>query len=226
MIILFGYWGLLVWGGGTDPYSLEGNLVLKADIAVLGAEHLYGGFGIKFDPEGLLSSLPAIGTVIIGYLIGSYIDRSDLQRPALSTLVAVGVLGIALGMLWGDYFPIIKALWTSSYVLYTAGIATLVLTFFLWLIDIKGIKKWSQPLIVFGLNPLFIYALSGIIIRVMWMIKWDSGDGVITLQQWIYKGLASVLGDTPGSLAFALLYVALHWFIAWWMYRRKIFIKV
>ncbi len=221
--ILLGYWGLLSLGG-SDPYSLENNLVLTVDLALLGADHLYGGFGIPFDPEGLLSSIPAIGTVIIGYLVGSYIDRSKMQRPALSTLVAVGVLGIAIGMLWGRVFPIIKALWTSSYVLYTAGIATLVLTLFVWLIDMKGIKKWSQPLIVFGLNPLFIYALSGIIIRIMWMIKWD--DGEQALQPFIYNGLASVFGDTGGSLAFAILYVMLHWLIAWWMYKRKIFIKV
>lgn len=224
-IILLGYWGILSLAGDA-AYSLEGNLVLKADMAVLGADHLYGGFGIPFDPEGLLSSLPSIGTVIIGYLVGSYIDRSGMQRPALSTLVAVGVLGIALGMLWGRSFPIIKALWTSSYVLYTAGIATLLLTFFVWLIDLKGVKRWAQPLIVFGLNPLFIYALSGIIIRVMWMIKWTSADGEQALQPFIYHGLASVFGDTGGSLAFAILYVMLHWLIAWWMYQRKIFIKV
>ena len=225
-VILLGYWALLAYTGGAEPYGLETNLVRKVDIALLGASHLYGGFGVDFDPEGLLSSIPAVGTVIIGFLVGSYIDRSKLQGPALFTLIAVGALGIVLGLVWGMSFPIIKALWTSSYVVYTAGIATILLALFLYIIDIKGMKKWAQPLIVFGLNPLFIYALSGIIIQVMWMIKWQVGDATVSLQSAIYEGLASVLGHTNGSLAFAILYVMLHWAIALWMYRRKIFIKV
>jgi len=224
--ILLGYWALIALAGGEAPYSLESNFVRQVDIALLGSEHLYGGFGIQFDPEGLLSSVPAAATVIIGYLIGSYIDRSKLRGPALLTLVVAGVIGVVLGTVWGGSFPIIKALWTSSYVVYTGGIATILLAFFLYVIDIRGIKKWAQPLIVFGLNPLFIYALSGIIIKVMWMIKWESAGETISLQQWVYNGLASVLGNMNGSLAFALLYVLLHWAIALWMYRRKVFIKV
>ena len=225
-VVLLGYWALLAFAGGENPYSLETNLVRQVDIAILGASHLYGGFGIDFDPEGLLSSIPAVGTVIIGFLVGSYIDRSKLQGPALFTLVTIGLIGIVLGLIWGKTFPINKPLWTSSYVVYTAGIATVLLAAFLYVIDIMKVRRWAQPLIVLGLNPLFIYALSGIIIQVMWMIKWDSAGESVSLQSAVYNGLASVLGNTNGSLAFALLYVALHWLIALWMFKRKIFIKV
>jgi predicted acyltransferase len=224
--ILIGYWGLLAFFGGDDAYSLQNNIAVKVDVAIFGENHVYQGFGIPFDPEGLVSSIPAIATVIIGFLIGSYIDRSKLHRPALSTLVAVGIIGVGLGVVWGQSFPIIKALWTSSYVVYTVGLATILLALFLWLIDIKGVKKWAQPLVVFGLNPLFIYALSGIIITVMEIVKVGSGPGAISLRRAIFNELAAVFGEMNGSLGFAFLYVGLHWLIAWWMFRKKIFIKV
>jgi len=224
--ILVGYWGLLYFYGGDDPYSLENNIARKVDLLILGENHVWNGFGVPFDPEGLMSSIPAVATVIIGFLIGSYIDRTKLEGPALSTLVVVGAIGVGLGVVWGQSFPIIKGLWTSSYVVYTAGLATILLAFFLWLIDIKGYKKWAQPLVVFGMNPLFIFALSGIIIRVMGMIKLGSGPGTISLRSVIYNELAAVFGEMNGSLGFALLYVGLHWLIAWWMFRKNIFIKV
>jgi len=224
--ILIGYWGLLAFFGGDDPYSLESNVAGQIDLAIFGDNHVYHGFGIPFDPEGLVSSIPAIATVIIGFLIGSYIDRTRLQRPALSTLVAVGAIGVGLGIVWGQSFPIIKGLWTSSYVVYTAGLATIILSLFLWLIDIKGFKKWAHPLVVFGLNPLFIFALSGIIITILGLIKVGSGPTATSLRGACYIELAAVFGDMNGSLAFALLYVGLHWLIALWMFQRKIFIKV
>ncbi len=224
--ILIGYWGLLAYFGGDDPYSLEHNIARQIDLAILGEAHVWHGFGIAFDPEGLVSSIPAVATVIIGFLIGSYIDRTKLQRPALSSLVAIGAIGVGLGIVWGQSFPMIKGLWTSSYVVYTAGLATLLLALFLWLIDIKGYKKWAQPLVVFGMNPLFIFALSGIIIRILGMIKLGSGPATISLRGAIYNELAAVFGEMNGSLGFALLYVGLHWLIASWMFRKKIFIKV
>lgn len=224
--ILLGYWGLLAFFGGEDPYGLETNIARQIDLAILGENHVWGGFGIPFDPEGLISSIPAVATVIIGFLIGSYIDRTQLRRPALSTLVAVGAIGVGLGLVWGQSFPIIKGLWTSSYVVYTAGLATILLALFLWLIDMKGYRRWAQPLVVFGMNPLFIYALSGIIIQVMGMIKIGGGMGRTSLREGIYNELAAVFGEMNGSLGFALLYVGLHWLIAWWMFQKKIFIKV
>jgi predicted acyltransferase len=224
--ILLGYWALLAFFGGDDPYGLETNIARQIDLAILGENHVWHGFGLAFDPEGLASTIPAVATVIIGFLIGAYIDRTQMRRPAFSSLVAIGMTGVGLGIVWGQSFPIIKGLWTSSYVVYTAGLATLLLALFLWLIDMKGYKRWAQPFIVFGLNPLFIFALSGILIRVMIMIKIGSGIGTTSLHGAIYQELAAMFGDMNGSLGFAILFVILHWMIAWWMYRKKIFIKV
>lgn len=226
-VILIAYWLILRLWGGDSPYALETNVVRKVDIAIFGEEHLYHGFGIAFDPEGLLSSLPAVGTVIIGFIVGRYIDRTKLRGPAISTLLLCGVLGIGLGLLWNIVFPINKPLWTSSYVVYTGGIAIILLTLFLWLMDIRNWKKWAHPLIVFGLNPLFIYALSIVIIKTFGHIAWESHGEMTDLREYLYEAVfVPLAGNMNGSLLFALCYVALHWFIAWWMYRKRIFIKI
>ena len=227
LAILFGYWAILAFGAETDPYSLEQNVARTVDLAIFGEAHVYGGFGIPFDPEGLLSSIPAVGTVILGYMLGSYIDRSSLQPPALRNMLLAGGALILSGWTLGYAFPIIKGLWTSSYVLYTAGIATLVLTLFLWLIDMKGWSKWAQPFVVFGMNPLFIYALSVLFVKIMFRISLPAGDGQMNMYQWIYEMVCvPIAGNMNGSLLFALSYVALHWLIALILYRRQIFIKV
>ena len=137
------------------------------------------------------------------------------------------MIGIVLGVIWDQSFPINKPLWTSSYVVYTAGIATLMLSAFLWVIDVKGKKKWALPLVMFGMNPLFIYALSILFVKTMFRIKWQADGETVNLYQWIYEQVfASWAGDLNGSLFFALSYVLLHLCIAWILYRRKIFVKV
>jgi predicted acyltransferase len=122
-ILLLIYWGLLSFFGGADPYSLGGNFALKADIAVLGKNHLYTGFGIPFEPEGLLSTIPAVCTVIIGYFIGGMVGKGAASGKTVIKIILLGVAAIGLGYLWNMIFPINKPLWTSSYVLFTAGIA-------------------------------------------------------------------------------------------------------
>ncbi len=142
-------------------------------------------------------------------------------------MVVFGVIGIALGLVWDQSFPIIKALWTSSYVVYTAGIATIILAVFLWVIDVKGYKKWAQPLVVFGMNPLFIFALSGLIVKTLTRIKWDVGGETISAFSWAYDAVfVPIAGNLNGSLLFAITYVLIHWLIALWLFKRRIFIKV
>ncbi len=121
-VILLAYWGILGIFGGPDPYSLQGNIAPKIDAAILGKNHLYKGFGIPFDPEGLLSTLPAICTVLIGYYIGELIGKGETNRKTVLKLILFGIASTGLGLLWGLLFPINKPLWTSSYVLYTAGL--------------------------------------------------------------------------------------------------------
>jgi predicted acyltransferase len=225
--ILLIYWALLGFLGGPDPYSLAGNLTPKVDAFLLGEAHLYKGFGIPFDPEGLLSTFPSIATVILGFMAGGLISRTERSKIPLY-LIIYGVSGVAAGMLWGLLFPVNKPLWTSSYVIYTAGLACIIMAILIWIIDIKEYKKWTSFFVVFGMNPLFIFALAGVWARILTrIIKINEGDTVVTGYNWLYQNIFQPLaGDINGSLLFALSHIAVFWFICYVLYKKKIFIKV
>ena len=127
-VILFGYWALMHFMGGADPYSLECNYARTVDIAVLGENHLFRGFGMPFDPEGLLSTLPATATVLLGFMAGGLISANGSSWKTPGWLALTGTLLIGAGLLWGQYFPINKPIWTSSYVIYAGGIGTVSYT--------------------------------------------------------------------------------------------------
>ncbi len=226
--ILFGYWVLLWALGGDDPYSLEANYVTKIDLLILGAQHIYKGFGIAFDPEGLLSTLPAMVNVILGYQIGEIIAGAANKKLLPVKLLIIGIAGILLGLFWNIYFPINKPIWTSSYVLYTVGIGSSLLALFVWLIDIHKFRSWAHPLIVYGMNPLFIYVLSGLWARTLiYIIHFSSGDGTVNGYTWLYNTIfAPLFGNMFGSFMFAAFHGLLFWFIGWLLYRKKIFIKI
>ncbi|MBD3386565.1 DUF5009 domain-containing protein [candidate division KSB1 bacterium] len=228
VVLLFGYWGLL-WGlGGIDPYGLETNIVRTIDLKILGENHIWHGHGIAFDPEGLMSTLPAIVTALLGYLVGFQI-QSRKNGSYLWQLLAYGIIGILLGLLWHLVFPINKALWTSSFVLYTAGFAIVLLTCFIWLIDVKDVKTWAHPLIVFGMNPLFVYSLSIIWVKmIIYVVKIPLQDDTsITLYAWLYQHIfAPLFGNMNGSMLFALAHVIVFWLVSLILYKRKIFIKI
>ena len=226
--ILMAYWGILYFFGTGDPFSLETNATIPFDKAILGENHLYHGFGIPFDPEGLLSTLPAVVTAILGYLAGSFIRQSERKRVPLK-LALGGLAGIIAGIIWGQFFPVNKPLWTSSYVLYSAGWASLVLALLIWIIDLKGYKRWTSFFEVFGKNPLFIFALSDFwAITLLRIIRFPGPDGdTMNGYTWIYQHLfVPVAGEMNGSLLFALTHVLFFWLIGYILYRKKIFIKV
>jgi len=225
--ILLLYWGILYFFGGTDPFSLSGNTVPRFDSFILGEDHLYKGYGLPFDPEGLLSTIPAIATVIIGFLAGDLISRTDKSKLPLHLLL-LGAGGIAIGAIWGVIFPINKPLWTSSYVIYTAAWACVIMAILIWIIDIKGYSKWASFFVVFGMNSLFIFALSGIWARILLrIIKINENGTVVIGYNWLYQNIFQPLaGDINGSLLFALSHILVFWFICYVMYKRKIFIKV
>jgi predicted acyltransferase len=226
-VILLAYWGILYFFGGTEPYSLEGNAATGFDKLLIGESHLYKGFGIPFDPEGLLSTIPAIVTVILGYLAGGVIANTEKPKLPLRFLL-LGAAGIGAGLLWSLVFPINKPLWTSSYVLYTAGWASVVMALLIWIIDLKGYKRWTGFFVVFGMNPLFIYALAGVWARVLTrLIKIEDGEKVVNGYNWLYINIFQPLaGDINGSLLFALSHIVVYWFICYLLYRWRIFIKV
>lgn len=224
VLALFGYWVIMyLFGSQPDPYSLEGNAALKFDLLLIPAKNLYGGYGIPFDPEGLLSTLPAVVNVIGGYLAGVIIQRQGNNKFTVLKLAIAGVLFVGLALIWDLFFPINKPIWTSSYVMHTIGLDLLILSALMLIIEVAGFKGWTYFFEVFGRNPLFIYILSGVIIRLMSL----SRIGDKSVNGWIYQNLfQSWLGDLNASLLFAIWYMLLLWLIGYYMDRKKIYIKV
>jgi predicted acyltransferase len=226
-LLLF-YWLLLRFTGGLE---IETTLVRRLDVLILGTKHIYSGYGVPFDPEGILSTLPACVTVLLGYLTGFSIISERDRGILLRKMIGIGVLVTISGASWGLVFPIGKPLWTSSYVLYTGGLAMIVLGITIFLVDVRGYTKWAKPFVVFGANPLFIYTLSGIIARMMiYLFQWkDSLDSVTTLKAWLYTRffVPLALGNRViGSLLYALALILLYWIVANILYRKKIYIKI
>lgn len=224
IVILFFYWGMMYFfGDQPNPYSLEGNAALKFDLLFIPIENLYQGYGIPFDPEGLLSTLPAIVNVIIGYFAGMAIQKQQHKSKVLVQLILAGIVLICLALLWDNYFPINKPIWTSSYVLYASGFDLLILAFLLWTIDIMKFEKWTYFFEVFGKNPLFIYIMSGVLVRLMFLIK-IAGTSFFG---WAYAHLfLSWSEGKNASLMFALCYMLLLWLLGYFLDKQKIYIKV
>lgn len=231
--ILVGYWFILWFFGGEDPYSLTQNAVLSVDRAIMGESHLYRGFfhegqRIAFEPEGILSTIPSVATVILGYLAG-FIIRATEKVKVPRKLLLWGVALTAAGYIWSFALPLNKPLWTSSYVLYTGGMAAILFGLLIFIIDIKGYKKWSHFFVVFGLNPLFIYALSGLWTTALWrLVRFENAEGqIISGSGWLYQQIfVPLAGNLNGSLLYAIFHVLLFWLVGYILYRYRIFIKV
>lgn len=227
-LLLIGYWMVLLLYGGENPLSLEGNPVRQLDLLVIGENHMYGGYGIPFDPEGLLSTIPATVNVLVGFFAGRMTDLYEDKRKAVYHLIGWGINGVILGLLWNIWFPINKPIWSSSYVLYTCGLASILLAILIWIIDIKRKQKWAHPFLVYGMNPLFIFVLAGIWADLLGLIRITGPTGEqVSLKGFIYQGLiVPWAGELNGSLFFALHFAVLFWLIGLILYRKKIFIKI
>ena len=229
-VILLLYW-LILWSfsiiNGLDPYGLESNLPRWLDLVLLGNTHLYHGTGIPFDPEGLLSTLPAIITVLIGYITGTVIQEMENGIGKVKYLLKAGVTITIIGWIWGFFFPINKQLWTSSYVLFTGGIAIITLAICIYFIDIKGFKKLAHPFVIFGTNSIFLFVASGLWVKTILKIKFILNEKTVSGYTYLYQTIFQPLaGDMNSSLLFALSNVGIWWMILYWMYRKKIFIKI
>ena len=229
-ILLVGYWITLMaygWYSGQDPYALKTNLILVVDQFLLGESHLYGGTGIQFDPEGLLSTIPSVVTVLIGFLVGTMIKTTNDHEDNAQRMAVLGSLLIIIGWLWGFIFPINKQIWTSSYVLYTGGIAIILLAGLIWLVDIKKINWWTKPFVILGSNAIFLYALSSIWVKILLKISFELEGKMISGYSYFYKTIFQPLaGNINGSLLFAFFHVVIFLIILTWMYRKKIYIKI
>lgn len=224
--LLLGYWGLmaLIPVPGYGPGQLEpvGNLAQYIDSHLL-AGHMWKA---DWDPEGLLSTLPAIATCLLGGLTGEWLRIQSPSARTVQRLILFGLTLTAAGLLWGMAFPINKNLWTSSYVVFTAGAALLLFACCYWLIELRGKEKWAVPAYVFGLNPLTVFVASGLMARTLGRIKVGEGDAAISLQRWIYQeGFASWAGPLNGSLAYAITFVLLWLVLMWPLYRSGMRIR-
>jgi predicted acyltransferase len=227
VFMLLLYWGLLAFFGGAHPYSLEDNLVLKIDLAVLGKNHMYTGFGIPFEPEGLLSTIPSICTVIIGYFIGDVVASGAASGKTALKVILLGIAAFGLGYLWNMVFPINKPLWTSSYVLYTAGLAMGVFAVVYLIADVMKFPAIGTFFTVFGTNAIFAYFLAGIWIEMLLFIHVQSGAEKVSLYNWFFeKVCAPIAGNMNGSLMFAVIQVLIIWSVTLILYRKKIMVRL
>jgi predicted acyltransferase len=234
--ILLGYWLALtlipVPGTGTIGAFLldepSKTLAAWSDRLILGTNHIWAS-SKTWDPEGPLSTVPAIATAMLGVLAGRWITRREV--PLVERLVGLygaGCLAMLGGLLWSWVFPINKNLWTSSYVIFTAGFACVVLATCLWIIDVHRIHGWTKPFVIYGVNPLVAFAGSGLMARTIdSLIKVDRGDGKVSLHQLSYERLFEpYFPDKFASLLWGLCFVALWLGILALLHRRNIIIKL
>jgi len=189
--------------------------------------HLWSATKV-WDPEGIFSTIPAISTALFGILTGYWLRKKMDDTTKVVWMFILGSVGMLLGYIWDFWFPIGKNLWTSSYVVYTAGLALHFLAFCYWFIDVKGIKWWTKPFVVYGLNAITVFFASGIIGRLLTLIKITNADGEeVALKTYIFENFFhSWLSTINASLAYALVYVIIWLGLMWILYAKKIFLKV
>lgn len=223
VILLLLYWGLCFWFGDPfDPLGMQTNAGFYLDRWLMGDYHMYHGEGVPFDPEGWLSTLPAIVNVVGGYVAGDFIQRKGKNYESISKLAIAGFCLLVIAYFWNFIFPINKKLWTSPFVLHTVGLDCLILSVVVYVIDIRKSTGWTYFFEVFGRNPLSIYLLSEVLMTILERIE----VGNESVRTSIYQHVFSYAGPYWGSLLFAIAYMLLCWLVGWWMDKRKIYIRV
>jgi predicted acyltransferase len=218
IVLLLGYWATLAFLPNPYDYnanlSNEGNVTVVVDRALVGDKHMYHG-DPPTEPEGFLSTFPAIVSALIGYWTGLFIQRRGVNYRTVALLAACGLAIAALGQGWHYIFPINKKLWTSSFVLLTGGLAMIALAACLLIFDIRGWRRLARPFEVVGINAIFVFVCSGLLSILLSRVK--VGDA--TAHAWIYHSLITSHIHDPklASLGMALLTVAFWWFVCWLM---------
>ena len=225
--LMLGYWAVMmvvpVPGGTAGDLSPDGNLGAFIDRALMSG-HLWKP---RWDPEGLLSTIPAVATTLLGVLAGLWIGGRAASARKAATLAAAGAGAIALGFAWDLLFPINKSLWTSSYVMFSAGAAALFLALCYWTIDVNGWQWWTKPFVILGVNALALYVLSALLAGTLASIPVTLDDGrVASVSSLIYAiAFAPLASPKNASLLYALANLAVLFVILLWMYRRRIFLR-
>jgi predicted acyltransferase len=228
--LLVAYWLVMTQvaapGFAAGDLSKEGSLASWLDRVVLGS-HIWSQ-GKVYDPEGLLSTITAVSTTLFGVLVGQWIRTNKSPFEKVAGLFVAGAGCIAVGWALNPFFPINKSLWTSSYVLFTGGLAMQFLSLCYWLVDIKNYRTWTKPFVVFGVNAIALFVGTGLMAKLMGLIKVGLADGSrISLQSWIYRNLfLSWAPPYKASLLYAVCFILLWLGLMWILFWRKIFIKV
>ncbi len=225
------YWLMMAFipvpGVGAANFDVGTNLAAYID-SIIFKNHMWS-VTKTWDPEGFLSTLPSFSTGLFGVLMGIILkSRYRTQENKVIWLFTYGFLAVALGLFWDLFFPINKALWTSSFVLYTGGIASMTLALCYWLIDVQGFTKFTKPFVIYGVNAITVYFASSIIAQTLNLIKVGATSGEqITTKQYIYDLLYTpYLSPYNASIGYAITFVLIWFVILWVMYKKNIVIKV
>jgi predicted acyltransferase len=234
--LLLGYWFAMTLIPVPGEHEIgavllnthDRNLAAWLDRAILGTNHTWSG-SVTFDPEGPMSTIPAIATSMLGVIAGRWIVQKEkplLER--ISGMFAVGAIAMMVGLMWNWAFPINKSLWTSSYVIFTAGMACVSIATIMWIVDYCNVKWWTKPLVIYGVNPIVAFVGSGVLARLIYTLWHVSYQGKsVAIQDAIYQIVfLPWLPPRVASLAFAISFVVLWYGILTVLYRRNIILKV
>ena len=219
--MLFIWWGILafVQGPGVAPGSFERD--------INAAQYLDSFILAPDDKETIISLIPGISTVLFGVLLGRYLQQRKDDATVVRMLAIGGVGGIVIGLLWDSIVPLNKILWSSSFAVYTAAWSCLIFLLFYWVIEVRKMSRLGFPFVVYGMNAIALYVATGLFVRwvmLSWKVPWD--ETTISLTGYFYRSFASLVGPTVGSLMYSTMIILLGWLLCYWMYRRKIFLKV
>jgi predicted acyltransferase len=218
VVLLIAYQAVLLWFGEPGhELSMTGNAVTRLDLWLLGPAHMNHGEAVPFEPEGILSTLPAIANVVAGFVAGMYIQTVGKTREMLLRLTGAGAVLVALAFCWNVFFPINKNLWTSSFVVYTAGLDCLLLAGIIYITDFLNMTSGAYFFQVFGKNALFIYLLSEVVAILL---------RATHLYKWIFDHIFRFPGLYTGSLLFATWFMLMCWLTGYILDKRKVYIRV
>lgn len=223
-----GYWAIVMLvappGGVPGDLTPEGNLGAHIDRAVFGS-HIWKP---RWDPEGLLSTIPAISTTLFGLAAGIWLRSDANARHKAYGLLAAGIAGVAAGELWNLVFPINKNLWTSSYAVFTAGTASILLGVSYWVVDVRGWRAWTKPFVILGSNAITLFVVSALLVKTLAIIHVTGPDGSsISISRYAYLTyFVPIASPKNASLLYALANLAVLFVLLAWLYRRRIFLKV
>lgn len=228
LILGLGYWAVMMLvpppGGVAGDLTPDGNLAAWLDRALMPG-HLWKP---KWDPEGLLSTVPAISTTLFGVVAGLCLTSALTNERKVRLLGIGGTAALIAGWCWGLVFPINKSLWTSSYAVFTAGFGALLLAGLYWIIDIKGWTRWTKPFVVLGSNAITLFMASGLLVKTLALIRISTDDGQnVGVSRWAYlHGFVPLASPKNASLLYALANLVVLYALLAWMYRRRLFLRV